>query len=182
VLETLKTNRQTAGIPVLILSVIKEKLRGMSLGAAEYLVKPVGHSLLKATIQKVLEKSGRPKTILIVDDEEDTLHLLRERLSEEGFHTMEASNGKDAIAKATENCPDLILLDIMMPEVNGWDVMEQLQRKETTASIPVVVLSAATADADVQRGYRMGIKNYLTKPYEIKELISEIKKVVRMEK
>ena len=182
VLETLKSNSETAQIPVLILSVIKEKLKGMNLGAAEYLVKPVGHSLLKTTIQKILEKSGRPKTILIVDDEEDTLHLLRDRLNEEGFHTVEASNGKDAIAKATENCPDLILLDIMMPEVNGWDVMEELQRKETTASIPVVVLSAATAEADLQRGYRMGIKNYLTKPFEIRELVSEIKKVVRATK
>jgi signal transduction histidine kinase/DNA-binding response OmpR family regulator len=182
VLETLKSSPDTAAIPVLILSVIKEKLKGMNLGAAEYLVKPVGHSLLKATIQKILEKSGRPKTILIVDDEEDTLQLLRDRLSEEGFQTMEASNGKDAITKATENCPDLILLDIMMPEVNGWDVMEELQRKETTASIPVVVLSAATTEADLQRGYRMGIKNYLTKPFEIKELIFEIKKVVRTTK
>jgi signal transduction histidine kinase/DNA-binding response OmpR family regulator len=182
VLETLKSSPETAPIPVVILSVIKEKLKGMNMGAAEYLVKPVGHSMLKATIQKILEKSDRPKTILIVDDEDDTLQLLKDRLTEEGFQTMEANNGREAIRKAQMNSPDLILLDIMMPEITGWEVMEQLQQKENTASIPVVVLSAANAEADVQRGYRMGIKNYLTKPFEVRELISEIKKAVETQK
>jgi len=181
-LETLKAKPETSRIPVLILSVIKEKLKGMNLGAADYLVKPVGHSLLKSTIQRILDKTGRPKTILIVDDEEDTVQLLRERLTAEGFQTVEANNGKDAILKAAAHTPDLILLDIMMPEVTGWDVMEQLQQAEGTASIPVVVLSAAVSEADVQRGYRMGIKNYVTKPFEIKELITEIRKVVQNSK
>jgi DNA-binding response OmpR family regulator len=178
-LEKLKSSPETAYIPVMILSVIKEKLKGMSLGAAEYLVKPVGHSLLKATLQKILAKSDRPKTILIVDDEEDTLQLLKDRLNEEGFQTIEANNGRDAIEKATHSNPDLILLDIMMPEITGWDVMEQLRKQQDTASIPVVVLSAAASEAEVRRGYQMGIKNYLTKPFEIRELISEIRKVVQ---
>ena len=177
-LETLKTNPDTAGIPVVILSIIKEKLKGIKLGAADYLIKPVGHSLLKATLHKILSRTDRPKTILIVDDEEDTLTLLRERLKEEGFQTIEASNGKDAIEKAIQSPPDLILLDIMMPEITGWDVMEQLQQKEGTASIPVVVLSAAATEADRQRGFRMGIKNYLTKPFEVKDLVEEVKKVI----
>lgn len=179
-LETLKSQPHTSAIPVLILSIIKEKLKGMSLGAAEYLVKPVGHTLLKATLQKILGKtSSASKTILIVDDEEDTLQFLKERLNEEGFKTIEASNGRAALEKAAEDRPDLILLDIMMPEITGWDVMEQLQKKEDTASIPIVVLSAATSETDKQRGFRMGIKQYLTKPVEIKDLISEIKKVVQ---
>lgn len=179
-LETLKSSSDTSNIPVLILSIIKEKLKGMSLGAAEYLVKPVGHTLLKATLQKILGQAmSSSKTILIVDDEEDTLQFLRQRLTEEGFRTIEASNGKEAIERATVDRPDLILLDIMMPEITGWDVMEQLQKKENTASIPIVVLSAATSENDKQRGYRMGIKQYLTKPVEVKDLISEIKKVVQ---
>jgi signal transduction histidine kinase/DNA-binding response OmpR family regulator len=177
-LETLKSNSDTASIPVVILSIMKEKLKGIQMGAADYLIKPVGHSILKATLQKVLSKSDRQKTILIVDDEEDTLNLLRDRLAEEGFQTIEASNGKEAIAKASESNPDLILLDIMMPEITGWEVMEKLQQQEETASIPIVVLSAASSEADRQRGYKMGIKCYLTKPFEIKELISELKKVI----
>ena len=177
-LEALKSKPETVNIPVVILSIIKEKLKGMKLGAADYLIKPVGHSLLKATLNKILSNSDRPKTILIVDDEEDTLNLLRDRLKEEGFQTIEANNGKDAIEKATHSAPDLILLDIMMPEITGWDVMESLRRKEGTASIPVVVLSAASSEADRQRGYSMGISNYLTKPFEMKELISEIKKAI----
>src|SRR5262249_43015495 len=126
-LETLKSSSETSMIPVLILSIIKDKIKGIKLGAADYLVKPVGHSLLKSSLQKILGQTSRPKTILIVDDEEDTLNLLRDRLKEEGFATIEASNGKDAISKATSKQPDLILLDIMMPEVTGWDVMEKLQ-------------------------------------------------------
>ena len=178
-LATLKGSADTAFIPVLILSIIKEKIKGLQLGAADYLVKPVGHTLLKGSLQKILGETSRPKTILIVDDEEDTLHLLRERLKEEGYRTMEASSGKEAIEKATNAAPDLILLDIMMPEVTGWDVMERLREQEGTASIPVVVLSAASAESDKQKGYRMGIKNYLTKPVEIKDLILEIRKVVQ---
>jgi DNA-binding response OmpR family regulator len=178
-LEVLKTSPETAMIPVLILTIVKEKMKGMELGAADYLVKPVGHTLLTASLQRILGESTRPKTILIVDDEEDTLQLLRQRLTEEGFRTIEASNGKDAIEKATENEPDLILLDIMMPEVTGWDVMEKLQQQKGTAAIPVVVLSAMGSDADKQRGYSMGIKNYFTKPVEIRELVNEIRKVVR---
>ncbi|HEY4492900.1 MAG TPA: response regulator, partial [Acidobacteriota bacterium] len=177
-LETLKSSKETANIPVLVLSVIKEKLKGMSLGASEYLVKPVGHLLLKATLEKILAKPDRPKTILIVDDEEDTLQLLRDRLTEEGFQTIGASNGREAIEKAVAANPDLILLDIMMPDLTGWDVMQTLRQREGTASIPVVVLSAAHSDADLKKGYSMGIKNYLTKPFEIKDLISEVKKVV----
>jgi len=178
-LETLKSDSETAGIPVIILSIIKEKLKGFELGAAEYLVKPIGRSLLKATLNKVLSKPSQPKTILIVDDEEDTLNLLRERLTEEGFLTIEAHNGKEAVEKAIQSNPDLILLDIMMPEITGWDVMEQLKQEEGTASIPVVVLSAVSTEADKQRGYRMGIKHYLTKPFEVKALISEIKRVIQ---
>lgn len=178
-LEVLKTSSDTSLIPVLILSIIKDKMKGIELGAADYLIKPVGHTLLKATLQKILGETSRPKTILIVDDEEDTLNLLRQRLKEAGYRTLEASNGKEAIEKATQNAPDLILLDIMMPEVTGWDVMERLQKQQDTASIPVVVLSAAGSDADKQRGYRMGIKNYLTKPIEIRDLVLEIRKVVR---
>jgi adenylate cyclase len=177
-LETLKSDPGTTGIPVIILSIIKEKLKGLELGAAEYLVKPIGRSLLKATLNKVLSKPSQPKTILIVDDEEDTLNLLRDRLAEEGFLTIAAHNGKEAIEKAIQNNPDLILLDIMMPEITGWDVMEQLKQAEGTASIPVVVLSAVSTEVDKQRGYRMGIKHYLTKPFEVKALISEIKRVI----
>lgn len=178
-LEVLKASPDTAKIPVLILSILKDKMKGLSLGAADYLVKPVGHTLLKASLQKILGQNGHPKTILIVDDEEDTLNLLRQRLKEEGFRTIEANNGREAIEKAMENSPDLILLDIMMPEVTGWDVMEQLQQQEGTASIPVVVLSAVGSEADKLRGYRLGIKNYLTKPVEIRDLVMEIRKVVR---
>ncbi|MCI0412628.1 response regulator [bacterium] len=178
-LESLKSDSETAGIPVVILSIIKEKLKGLELGAAEYLVKPIGRTLLKATLNKVLLRPSQPKTILIVDDEEDTLNLLRERLTEEGFITIEAHNGKEAIEKAIQSNPDLILLDIMMPEITGWDVMEQLKQGEGTASIPVVVLSAVSTEADKQRGYRMGIKHYLTKPFEVKALISEIKRVIQ---
>lgn len=179
-LETLKSTADTAGIPVLILSIIKEKLKGLDLGASDYLVKPVGHSILKATLQKILRPSDQPKTILIVDDEEDTLQLLRERLTQEGFQTIEATNGKDALEKAALSSPDLILLDIMMPEVSGWDVMEQLQQSQETASIPVVVLSAVRSPEDLERGHKMGAKTYLTKPFEIKELVAEVRKVVEL--
>lgn len=175
-LQTLKSRHETSMIPVLILSMIKERMKGMRMGAADYLVKPVGNSLLKATLQRILGQNGG--TVLIVDDEADAVKFLRERLEEEGFHTIEASNGKDAIEKATEKTPDLILLDILMPEINGWDVMERLQENDGTASIPIVVLSAAGTVAEKQSGNSGGVRNYLSKPVEIRDLINEIKKVV----
>lgn len=177
-LQALKAGRETSMIPVLVLSIIKEKIKGFRLGAADYLVKPVGNGLLKETLQKILGQNGDPKTILIVDDEKDTLNFLRERLKEDGFQTIEANNGKEAIDKATRETPDLILLDILMPEVTGWDVIERLAQNHSTASIPVVVLSAAGTDLEKHLGTEPGIKNYLTKPVEVRDLINEIKKVV----
>src|SRR5262249_16531941 len=178
-LQTLKADPATASTPVLILSIIKERLKGLDLGAADYLIKPVGHSLLRASLHRILGRKGPSKTVLIVDDEEDTLHLLSDRLHEAGFQTIEACSGREAIEKAHNNHPDLILLDIMMPEVTGWDVMEKLKETQETASIPVVVLSAAVAEADLQRGYQMGIKQYVTKPFKIRELIHQIRRVVQ---
>ena len=116
--------------------------------------------------------------ILLVDDEEDILDFLELILEEQGYSVIKANSGKEALAAAQMHHPELILLDIMMPDLTGWDVMQTLRQREGTASIPVVVLSAAHSDADLKKGYSMGIKNYLTKPFEIKDLISEVKKVV----
>ncbi len=109
--------------------------------------------------------------ILIVDDEESIRSLLKQELSEAGYFTSEASNGKEAIESIRENRPDLVILDIMMPEINGFDVAAILKNDPQTMDIPIIILSIVQ---DKARGYRIGVDRYLTKPIDTPRLFEDI--------
>lgn len=110
-------------------------------------------------------------TILIVDDEEAIRSLLRQELSEAGYLVEEAANGREALERVRANKPDLIILDIMMPEINGFDVAAILKNDPQTMDIPIIVLSIVQ---DKARGYRIGVDRYLTKPIDTTLLFSEV--------
>ena len=115
-------------------------------------------------------KSGTA-TILIVDDEEAIRSLLRQELTEAGYAVDEAPNGREALERVRANKPDLIILDIMMPEINGFDVAAILKNDPQTMDIPIIVLSIVQ---DKARGYRIGVDRYLTKPIDTTLLFSEV--------
>jgi CheY-like chemotaxis protein len=141
VLHDLKADPGTADIPVIVVSVVDRESLGISLGAADYLVKPVNWDLLF----KVLGRLGIvPETgdILVVDDDAEQRALLRRTLDGKGFKVVEASDGREALAAARERRPGLILLDLMMPVMDGFDALQHLREDPRTATVPVVVLTA----------------------------------------
>ena len=110
--------------------------------------------------------------ILIVDDEENIRKVIREYLEFEGFLCFEASNGEEAIKMCKENSYDLIVLDIMMPKIDGFTVAKEIRKKQ---SVPIIMLSARSEEYDKLYGFDVGIDDYVTKPFSPKELVARIK-------
>ena len=117
-----------------------------------------------------------PQTILIVDDEVKLREMIRVYLTQEGFRIVEASNGRDALFVARHEKPDLIILDLMMPEMSGLDFM-RAYAKEINA--PVIMLTAKVDDHDKIVGLELGADDYVTKPFNVRELIARVRAVLR---
>lgn len=117
--------------------------------------------------------------ILIIEDEEDILELIQFNLDRFGFRTSTASTGERGLKIARSEHPDLILLDIMLPGIDGLDVCRLLKGDKDTASIPVVMLTAKVGEADIIQGLEIGADDYVKKPFSPKELIARIKAVLR---
>jgi two-component system alkaline phosphatase synthesis response regulator PhoP len=117
------------------------------------------------------------RKILIVDDEEDILHFLELVLREKGYDVVTASGGHDALTRAQMERPDLVLLDIMMPQMDGWEVLKLLRVDEETSGIPVAMLSARTEARDRVQGLQEGAVDYICKPFSLQELIGKIEAI-----
>ena len=127
---------------------------------------------LKAQMaQSKFKVVGKDATILVVDDDDSIRSLLQQELSDAGYLIEQATNGKEALEAVRKNKPDLIILDVMMPEMNGFDVAAILKNDPQTMDIPIIVLSVVQ---DKARGYRIGVDRYLTKPINTTELFAEV--------
>jgi CheY-like chemotaxis protein len=115
--------------------------------------------------------------VLVADDDPILLRLLEVNLGLEGFLVETASRGEDAIRRAQSSRPDVIILDVMMPGMTGYDVAEQLRSDPDTASIPVVFLSARAQEEDRRRGEDLGVAAYVTKPFDPGELVEIVRRV-----
>ena len=118
--------------------------------------------------------SQRQRTILIVDDEEDVLDLLQLVFETSGFEVRRAATGKSAVSSAYEQPPDVVLLDVMMPEMDGWQVLRTLKGDERTRHIPVVMLSARAERRDKMIGLQEGAEGYIAKPFSPAEVVREV--------
>lgn len=114
--------------------------------------------------------------MLIVDDEPDILLMMRVNLDSEGFDTVLAADGETALERVRDESPDLVLLDVMMPVLDGWGVLEALATNDTPPR--VIVVSAKAAPADVVRAYQLGACDYVTKPFSIDGLIGVMRDVL----
>jgi DNA-binding response OmpR family regulator len=119
----------------------------------------------------------KKKKILIVDDEDDILHFLELVLREKGYEVATASGGHEALTKAQLERPDLVLLDIMMPQMDGWEVLKLLRVDEGTSQIPVAMLSARTEAKDRVQGLQEGAIDYICKPFSLQELLGKIETI-----
>ena len=117
--------------------------------------------------------------ILIVEDERDIVDLLRYNLEEAGFETDYVRNGADALHRAVEKSPDLILLDLMLPEVDGLIVCRLLKNDPRTKNIPVVMITAKAEERDRIAGLELGVDDYITKPFSPKEVVLRVSAVLR---
>jgi DNA-binding response OmpR family regulator len=121
---------------------------------------------------------GPKPTILLVDDEPDALELLRFNLAGAGFATATAADGTTALRQARHLLPDLIVLDLMLPEVDGLEVCRLLRRDPATAGIPILMLTAKAAEVDRVLGLELGAEDYVTKPFSPRELVLRVKKLL----
>ena len=117
--------------------------------------------------------------ILVVDDEKDINELIQYNLEKEGYKTLQAFDGRLALKKAEQELPDLIVLDLMLPEMDGLEVCRFLKQAERTKDIPIVMLTAKGEESDVIVGLKLGADDYITKPFSPKILIERIKTVLR---
>lgn len=138
----------SARIPVVIVSIVADVKKGFSLGASAVLQKPVSRDELLAALEDAgIAGTGEMRRVLIVDDDPKAVELLAAYLRSPGYEVLRAHGGKEGIASARQHLPDLIVLDLMMPEVSGFDVVEVLKDSPATASIPIVVVTAKALTA-----------------------------------
>jgi two-component system alkaline phosphatase synthesis response regulator PhoP len=120
-----------------------------------------------------------PKKILAVDDERHIVRLVQVNLERAGYQVVTAFDGKDALDKVASEQPDLVVLDVMMPYMDGFEVLQNLRKNPSTRELPVIMLTAKAQDADVFRGWQSGVDCYLTKPFNPMELISFVKRIFK---
>lgn len=124
--------------------------------------------------QKTEQKRWQ-KTVLVVDDDPSIVELLTLVLQDAGYHVLTAADGRSAIVEAVKGRPDVIILDIVMPGLNGWEASEHLLSHEQTASIPIIFLTARVRTEDQLRGWYAGCFDYITKPFEVDVLLKRVK-------
>lgn len=113
--------------------------------------------------------------ILVVDDEPGIVDIARANLEGYGYSVISAYDGGEALTKIKEEKPDLVVLDILMPEMDGWDVLERMESDPDLAGIPVIMLTARVSDEDVLRGLETGAVEYMTKPFYPQDLVAAVK-------
>ena len=119
------------------------------------------------------------ENILIVDDEEDVLELLRFNLEKDGYKTETAVSGEEALKKAKAKRPDLIILDLMLPGIDGLEVCKKLKSDTKTENIPVIMLTAKSEESDIITGLELGAQDYITKPFSPKVLIARVRRILQ---
>jgi len=134
-------------------------------------------------INKVFSSvTEEPALILVVDDIPKNIQLLSGMLSEKEYKIAFATNGEQALKQASNINPDLILLDIMMPEMDGFEVCEKLKNNEDTKDIPVIFLTGKTEAEDITKGFELGAVDYITKPFNTEELLARVSTHVELKK
>jgi len=119
------------------------------------------------------------KKILIVDDNPDLIRILHLQLKNQGYDTIQAMNGKQAVDMATAQLPDLILMDLMMPEMNGLEATRLIRENSNTRSIPILAVTAKTTTTDKEECLKSGCNDYMSKPFTTKEMASRMEKLLK---
>jgi GAF domain-containing protein/DNA-binding response OmpR family regulator len=175
VLSALKADPEVAEIPVIMLTIVDDRNLGYALGASDYLTKPIDRERLVT----VLKQHRRDRPVLVVDDDAEVRQLLRRMLESEGFAVVEAENGRVALERLRGESPSLILLDLMMPEMDGFEFVAELRRHEGWRAIPVVVITARDLSRDDRERLNGHVEKILQKgTYDRDQLLAEVRELV----
>ena len=177
VLTELKGDPATADIPVIMLTIVEDREQGFTLGATEYMTKPVERERLVAILNRYLK--GTSKEVLIVEDAAQDREMLRRILEKEGYDVREAENGRVGLEQVAEQRPRLILLDLMMPEMDGFQFIHALRQNEETRGVPVIVITARDLTAEVRERLNDHVQVTLQKgAFSRTDLLNEVRQLV----
>jgi CheY-like chemotaxis protein len=193
VLNQLKTNPKTKDIPVIIISVVDERSKGLAQGALEYLVKPITRAQLQATIEKlqlstrldspnlivVPEAALDSPLILLVEDHQANIDTISGYLESRGYDLILANNGQQAIDLVRVQGPDLIVMDIQMPGMDGLEAIRRIRDDQQFLSVPIIALTALAMPGDRETCLAAGANEYLTKPVKLKQLVATIQQLLK---
>jgi CheY-like chemotaxis protein len=175
VLSALKADPDVADIPVVMLTIVDDKNLGYALGASDYLTKPIDRERLVTVLQQ--HRGDRP--VLVVDDDVTLRQLLRRMLEPEGYAVVEAENGRVALERLREVSPSLILLDLMMPEMDGFEFVTEFRRHEAWRAIPIVVITARDLSRDDHERLNGYVQKILQKgTHGRDQLLAEVRELV----
>jgi CheY-like chemotaxis protein/two-component sensor histidine kinase len=180
VLQQLKADAELADTPVLMMTIVDERDRGLALGASDYLTKPINRGRLRAILARHRPPERERPSVLIVEDDADTRRHLRRALAGEGWEVSEAENGRVALDRLRQARPDLVLLDLMMPEMDGFEFLAELRWTPTLRPVPIVVLTAMELNEEDHRRLNGGVLHVLQKAARGRdELLGELRDLIR---
>ena len=178
VLTRLKADPSTSDIPVVMLTITSNQEMGYMLGASEYLTKPIDRNRLASVLERY-RPSGPTDVVLIVEDDAPTREVIRRSLQRQGWTVAEAENGKIGLERVSQQQPGLILLDLMMPEMDGFEFLDELRRHPSWQAIPVVVLTSKDLTPDERKTLSGKVERILQKgAYSREALLGEVRKIV----
>ena len=187
VMEILKDDPETKTIPIILVSITSTKdakNKGFTLGAHDFIPKPIDFNKLISSIDKIdsiLAEIDEPKVkkILVVEDESDIAELIYDAINRQGFTPIMAGDGEEAVEKAFNEKVDIIILDLHLPKLNGFEVIKRLRANEKTKCVPIIVLTAYDLIGTRSKCILLGANKFLVKPFSAKELLTEIKNEFR---
>lgn len=162
-LSKLKENESLAHIPIIMVTMVAESERGYALGADHYMVKPIDRRRLVDILENYRGQRSESSHILVIEDDEPTRSLLRRTLQNDEWEIAEAENGQDGLDRLDEFRPDLVLLDLMMPKMDGFEFLRQLRSRDAYRDVPVIVVTAKELTEEESSRLRQGTSEILTK-------------------
>jgi CheY-like chemotaxis protein len=176
VLSALKNDPDISESPVVILTMADNKNLGFALGATEYLMKPIDRDRMAAVLRKYSRLSRDP--ILVVEDDPNTRDLLRSILTKDGWSVQTAENGRIALDRVASIRPGLVLLDLMMPEMDGFAFLEEFRKLPSSREVPVIVLTAKDLTGEDRRRLNGHVKRIMAKGEGVESVLKKIQELI----